>query len=455
MVIDEYHLVDTTKPLRPSFRKNKLQKRNFRNDFRRDRNKNYKGDQQRRNLRNERREALRDPESLVLGTVLKVTTEWKQVQQFDFSGLNRMMYQEPEGEDIELNGSPMWFGVLAPFDRSVERITARSARRLEKFVDRSFYYTTTFEDPIIRDLSQQGIGDVFITDTILSAIMTGSRSLYPWDVAIHKIGTKIFFDKRDEASLDFLTVHENAQELPARDGSAPNTPHNLSLEATMINQNFSQQVLEAEEEKFETFGENPFYDPGEEPSMKPATICYRYRQWRVGDYTLVCRCEINAVTEVKGERQYVVVKALNEWDSKSGNQWKKKLESLSGSILAEEIRYNGNKLARWTASSILAGANILKLGFVTRANMKEAHSHSILGIKSFNPTEFANQINLSMINAWGVVKMLIDMCMRMEDGKYILLKVAEESMLRLYKVPDYYEDDAEEEENKEDVVGFE
>lgn len=56
----------------------------------------------------------------------------------------------------------------------------------------------------------------------------------------------LFLDKREASQLDYLTVNETAVDPPTP-GDDPtnniNAPDRLSLEATMINQNFSQQIL--------------------------------------------------------------------------------------------------------------------------------------------------------------------------------------------------------------------
>lgn len=56
----------------------------------------------------------------------------------------------------------------------------------------------------------------------------------------------MFLDKREASQLDYLTVNETAVDPPTP-GDDPSTninaPDRLSLEATMINQNFSQQIL--------------------------------------------------------------------------------------------------------------------------------------------------------------------------------------------------------------------
>lgn len=82
----------------------------------------------------------------------------------------------------------------------------------------------------------------------------------------------MFFDKRDDSQFDYLTVSETAQDAPADsdDPEAINSPENLSLEASSINQNFSQQILkgsaphdQAEGQREEFENPNPFFDAEE------------------------------------------------------------------------------------------------------------------------------------------------------------------------------------------------
>lgn len=46
----------------------------------------------------------------------------------------------------------------------------------------------------------------------------------------------------------------------------------------------------------------------------------------------------------------------------------------------------------------------------------------MLGVQSYKPTEFANQINLNDNNMWAILKNIIDICMALEPGTYVLLK---------------------------------
>jgi len=52
---------------------------------------------------------------------------------------------------------------------------------------------------------------------------------------------------------------------------------------------------------------------------------------------------------------------------------------------------------------------------------------------------------LNLNNGWGIVRTIADMCLKMEDGKYVLVKDPNKPVLRLYNVPENtFEDDNEE-----------
>ena len=102
--------------------------------------------------------------------------------------------------------------------------------------------------------------------------------------------------------------------------------------------------------------------------------------------------------------------------------WRMKLDSQPGAVLAAEIKNNGCKLAKWTVCSILSGADLMKFGFVSRVNVRATDKHVILGMQQFKPNELSSQIALNMDNAWGVVRCIIDFLNKQKDGKYIIMK---------------------------------
>ena len=60
--------------------------------------------------------------------------------------------------------------------------------------------------------------------------------------------------------------------------------------------------------------------------------------------------------------------------------------------------------------------------YVSRVNYLDSSKHAILGTQQFRPKEFATQIALNMDNAWGILRCIIDTCMKLPDGKYLILK---------------------------------
>jgi translation initiation factor 3 subunit D len=54
-------------------------------------------------------------------------------------------------------------------------------------------------------------------------------------------------------------------------------------------------------------------------------------------------------------------------------------------------------------------------------------------------------MNLQLSNGWGIVRTIADMCLKREEGKYVLVKDPNKQILRLYEVPaGSFEDDGEE-----------
>ena len=60
--------------------------------------------------------------------------------------------------------------------------------------------------------------------------------------------------------------------------------------------------------------------------------------------------------------------------------------------------------------------------YVSRYHVKDPARHVVLGTQQFKPNEFASQINLSMENASGILRCVIDICRKLDEGKYLILK---------------------------------
>ncbi|KAF2199632.1 translation initiation factor eIF-3, subunit D [Delitschia confertaspora ATCC 74209] len=377
-----------------------------------------------------------------------VRPDWNLLEEMDFGRLSKLNLDVGEGEDLDS------YGFLYYYDRTYDKQPgAKTSERKLNVLERAAYNVTTSSDPIIQELAEKDEATVFATDNILSMLMCATKSVYSWDIVITKRGSKIFIDKRDGSNLDMVTVNENATDAPLEisegNKDSMNSPGALMLEATHINNVFPLQVvLESQTSKLSMPHEHPFYNE-EEETDPPASKAYRYRRFDLSlerdeePLTLIVRTELDAVMKnnINGEDQFMTIKALNEFDNKAQGSggaldWRTKLASQRGAVLATEMKNNSCKLARWAVQSILAKADAMKLGFVSRANPKNNNDHVILGVLTNKPRDFAAQMALNLNNGWGIVRTIVDMCLKMDDGKYILVKDPNKSIIRLYAIPE-------------------
>jgi len=361
-----------------------------------------------------------------------VQADWKVLEQINLPVLTKLKYAAPEGQDLTIAGS------LYPYDKSAERCSTKKGKKLERMEQTSFYNVTASDDPIIQGFVADTDAQIFATDQVLAVLMTAPRSIYSWDVVVTKKDGKIFFDKRENASIDFLTVNETANETPGGDGI--NSAASLASEATCINQNISQQLLQRGEAQKTFDHANPFASDDE----TPAAVAYRYRRFDLADgYNFIVRTEVDGVSTEKGKDKFINVRALNEFDERLSS-WRTKLDVQKGAVLAAELKNNSAKLARWTAMSMLADAELIKLGFVSRLHPRDPYNHMILSMQSFRPTEMLQQTNLDMSNCWGIVKGFVDIIRKQEDGQFVILKDPNKPLLRIYEVPlDAFDPNAE------------
>ena len=59
---------------------------------------------------------------------------------------------------------------------------------------------------------------------------------------------------------------------------------------------------------------------------------------------------------------------------------------------------------------------------MSRANPRDNSRHVVLSTTTVRPGEFAAQLNIQLQNGWGIVRTIVDLCLKYPDGKYILIK---------------------------------
>eukprot|EP00798_Chlamydomonas_sp_ICE-L_P017542 gene17542-23863_t len=443
---ESFHLVDNRPVKTNKFGggRGRFQQQRF-NQQRRDRElgKNAQGEDKKINKQQQNKGRPWQPwnrdqqRTTTLASSVEVKPEWAVIEQIPFLSLAKLNCKVGEPDDVVCAGE------LEFYDKTYDRTTVKLETSLQK-TSRAFRNVTTSDDPIIKRLAAENKAKVFASDNILTTLMCVKSSVYSWDIIVTKVNGKLFFDRREDSNLNLLTVNETAPETVE---SEKDSVHQLSLEATAINQNFSQQVLSKSGNKHKFADPNPFGSPEDDEEL--ASCAYKYRKWTLneeGEVDIIVRCELDgAMLSAKGEEQLLSIKALNETDMKA-QDWRKKIESQRGAVLAFETKNNKNKMARWTAAALLSGADMIKLGYVSRILPRDQGNHVILGTQVCKPKDFAGQINLSMEHCWGIVRALVDMILRLDDGKFLLMKDPNKELLRVYAVPDdafrsNYEDD--------------
>jgi translation initiation factor 3 subunit D len=208
----------------------------------------------------------------------------------------------------------------------------------------------------------------------------------------------------------------------------------------------------------------------------PAAVAFRYRSWALGkDISLVARTTVHDALRKKGGAaagappQYLQVHSLLEWDAKLAGQaeWRGLVDMQRGNVLSTEIKNNAFKLAKFTASALLAGADSMRLGFVSRASKSDADAHVVVGTQVVAPLPFATQLQLDQKNMWGIVKWLVDVVRKcaknLQEGaaddeyvaKFVLVRDPVVAQVHLYNVPvdafdrEEAEDDGADEDDEE------
>ena len=450
-----------------------------------------------------------------------IRPEWTVLEQFQCAALAKLSHPQPSAEKGTVSDLA-FCGSLEHYDRAYDRLTPRTERPLRPTRRPFVAAATASDDARLRALAAAAAaspppgvrGTAFVTDSLLSVLMTAPRAVRGWDLVFTKRGNTLFVDKRRGSRADAPTVAESFADAPPGDEPSLgiDAAASLSDEAAAAQRDLSQQVLldasaasaasatAAPPPKPHACGDPPIEaaaeasTSGASPSSQQprAGTAYRYRKFTLGSgastYDVVVRCDVDAVLVDRGEVRFVfsplfrrsrpgsrkgvetekklkkldtheknfshqtklvAVRALTEYDPKlTGVDWRAKLEAQRGAVLATELKNNAPKLARWAASALVSGVDLVKLGFVSRSHPRDASQHSVLGAHTVKPRELAANIALSPESCWGIAHAVIDLAMRLPaDGKYLLVREAGKPVVRLYGVPaDAFDEDEDEED---------
>eukprot|EP00833_Pecoramyces_ruminatium_P004010 jgi/Orpsp1_1/1178042/evm.model.c7180000063826.2 len=377
----------------------------------------------------------------LLDEAVKIGDQWKVIEDIDMNKLSKSTFTVNDPSDISV------YGTLNYYDQAVDRISAKSGVAL-KAAKRVIDNPSTADDEVIQSIAKSTSGRaVFATDSIISTLMCAPRSVYPWDIVITKCGEQIFFDKRDDSqAFDYYTVNENATDNSIDPNDIINSSSQLSEETTRNCKCFAEQSVD-KETKYQFKESYPFND--EDSNDEIGSVAFRYRKWALNaaneePISLIVRTTLDAAIQQKSnmiankiksmepvestcpldETLFLNVRTVDEFDLYRNTSWRKSLDNQKVGCITSEFRSNFNKLSKWAVESILSGADYIKFGFISRVNNKDNKRHEILGTHTFKPREFANHLQLTIENSWGILKEVVDKLMKLEDGKFVLVKDA-------------------------------
>merc|ERR1711916_301696 len=283
---------------------------------------------------------------------------------------------------------------MGAYDSTLARINGKNLRKLESYPDTTFLSVSTTEDPIVASLAQEGAGRIFVTDDILAALMVSTRSVDPWGLVVKRIGDYLFIDKRDDGTFDFPRVRETATE-PPNDANVPEVGYKY--------RHFSVEDEEAEHAHMD----------------------------------VVVRTQIDAYQLRGAQKKTVAVHAFHQYAVNNNDlNWRNVLDSQGGGVLASVVKDEDSRLARFTTRALLADADLVSLGFVTRSHPSRHLDHIILGTQVHRTKTIASQMGLAQEALWAVASRIFDSLLSLDEGEYVLLKDANESVLRVYAVPE-------------------
>ncbi|KAJ2819166.1 hypothetical protein IWW50_005556, partial [Coemansia erecta] len=397
---------------------------------------------------------------------VKPTDEWELVQDIEFSRMAGLSFAAREAR----NGGS--YGAAGVYDHAFDRVTTRLEKPLRN-TGAVRLHATASEDPVLAQLAKAGDVRVFATDAVLATLMAATVSTSAWDVVVNRVGDSLYLDKREGGPVDFPSVNENAATQPAdasdKDASINMAPM-LALEARDVNRNYIRQVTGKDRVEY---APNPFNSTG---SASGDDSAYRYRvldfsarrlanesdsDSEAEDEVIGDQCLVAVRTEVSGllpaganAHKQLFIRALTQHDiaavgAGDALDWRQKLDSQRGAVIATEMKNNASKLACWAFQAILAGADQMRLGFVSRVSPRDRTRHGILGHQTYNPSDFVAQLGLNEFNAWGIAKAVIDMCLKLDEGKYVIMRDPNKPLILLYKVPANTFEDEEEEDDGE------
>lgn len=352
------------------------------------------------------------------GPSVPMDAGWNVIHDFDpASRLDSLSADVGEGKDILVAGS------LRKLKPGVRAAVAAEPQPLVPSPGVFQGFQRAVDDDHMLGLMGENAGTVYATDTAISILMNAKKIQKPWDLVFTVYGGSVMvIDARDTATqmeLEVETVHETSRTPPWNDGYPDGAPA-LAREATTATRHLREMMVHSGAMRAtparatmppQPVEAHPLQVAADAAGKEPASVLYRYRRFALGEEQLVVRTTLHAASTVGSSTKLHSIFALTErWDeTTAASEWKRTVRERPGSVITDEIQLNTAKFGKWVASALLAGADFISLGLVTRASKADATKHNILHVAEHTPTSLARPLAMSPANMWGVVAWAIEL----------------------------------------------
>ena len=163
-----------------------------------------------------------------------------------------------------------------------DKATGKRPKALKPFAGKTFD-ESIFADPVMLELIENGVADVYTTEAVASVLMCATKSNYSWDLEVKVCDGTIFIDKRaeepDQNILNYLTVCETSLDHQPNADNTINGIRRLMKEARGINDSWTQAAqLQNLASQYQFEDENPFIEDAEQVATR---MGYVYKVWEI------------------------------------------------------------------------------------------------------------------------------------------------------------------------------
>ena len=337
------------------------------------------------------------------------------------------------------------YGKLLQFNPLfISKIKPKNSLKLSRNITEPSINCVAFQDNIFYQLQDHDFQDnltyFFMTEELFTTLATNHRGNFPWNIFFLKYGNKftLYTEKDDQTSI-LATINTYNENINSDFLEDEKDMVKLCLESHLATENLAAQTLDTSKPAIEKNLEPiPTFGVTEETAAQnelPLNKLYVYKKIVLDNQNVVfCRFTIDAYEDVNQEENYLLTRAVHD---NGKHDWAKKWDAEHAVIKADIQKNNICKYLKWLLLAYINDIATIKLGFVTRSDLKKDDEHRIIKVEnilvselskfySFNPYEMFSSLNM-------VLSYIKDVP---EDGQFVINRAPFKNVITVYKIPD-------------------